>query len=127
MRATWLAATGLWYATPLPYDRTRVKVVDAESGEPVAGATVGVDYSTTGWVTPQGDSAVTGPDGTALVRVAGGEGRWSAEGPDQLRNADTRAWLDSVVRVYRKPAPAVRLVLPTGFSRRVWFSTVYAM
>jgi hypothetical protein len=112
---TWMATTALWYDTPFPYDRTRVKVIDAETGEPVAGATVGVDYSGTGWVTPHGDSAMTAADGTAEVRVAGTEGRWSAEGPDHLRNVDDRARLDSVVRVYRKPAPTVRLVLPNGF------------
>jgi len=111
----WLATKGLWYDTPFPYDRTKVKVVDAETGEPVAGATVGVGYSGTGWVTPHGNSAMTGADGTAEVRVAGTEGRWSAEGPDHLLNVDNRAWLDSVVRVYRKPAPVVRLVLPSGF------------
>ena len=121
------------------YKTLAVKVVDAESGAPVPGATVwvgfeniGITYTPLVFLAPSKEhSAITGPDGLASLRVHNGYPPWSISAPGyvaykkhvekgRVPEEFTRTTVGRkrvhVAALYRSPSPEVWIVVPDGYS-----------
>jgi hypothetical protein len=121
------------------YKTVAVKVVDAESGEPVPGANVwvgfeniGITYTPLFFLAPSKEhSAVTGPDGLASLRVHNGYPPWSITAPGYIAfrkhvedgrvpKEYSRARVGKrrvyVAKLYGEPRPEVWIVVPDNYS-----------
>ena len=104
------------------YRDVEVTVTDAETGEPVPGATVTVGYikGMLDLNTPKPSSGTTGATGLARVRVAKLDSRTglTAEGPGYLQG-HLRRFDDTIgkpqVALYRAPEARLVIVLPVGY------------
>lgn len=122
-----------------PRKRAPIRVVDAETGQPIANAKVNAECWTpmSFGPLPFPSAGVTDESGDTELRLAPLEGGgWdfvtSAEGYLEQRNAiddrllllqEEKPW-GTTVRLYRKPVPKVTIVVPKGYRGPILIDSV---
>jgi hypothetical protein len=115
-----MGAWALGHQMSYSYRTAVFRLVDAETGQPVAGGRIGLDYS--GMLAPKGDGGTTDAQGRVRLRVARNEGaKVRTEAAGYLPVPNEEVWEapkppeEIEIAIYRGPAPQAELVVPDAF------------